>query len=251
VTLALFLLPDLGSGVQLILTGSEAHHAATVKRLAVGESVLLSDGRGGLARARAASVGRDRVVFDVLGRTAHPLPEPRFVVVQALPKGERADLAVEALTELGVDEILPWSATRSISQWRGPDRIERGLAKWRRTALEAAKQSRRPWIPTVAELASTAQAVQRVAAAAAAYLLHEDADVALVAQRQPSAGEIVLIIGPEGGISTEESDAFCAAGAIPVRLGDQVLRTSTAGAAALAVLSVATGRWGATDTVAP
>jgi 16S rRNA (uracil1498-N3)-methyltransferase len=191
------------------------------------------------------------VVFEVLNRTTHPEPEPRFVVVQALPKGERADLAVEALTELGVDEIVPWSASRSISQWRGADKVEKGVAKWRRTALEAAKQSRRPRIPEVAGLVSTAEAVERVGAAAAAYLLQEDAETALVGRRQPNAGEIVLIIGPEGGISPDESAAFAAAGALPVRLGEEVLRTSTAGAAALAVLSVATGRWGAPDTVAP
>ncbi|MCW2523847.1 MAG: hypothetical protein JWO63_2182 [Frankiales bacterium] len=246
-TLALFLVPDLGSGPLLELAGPEAHHAATVKRLEVGERVLLADGRGGLAECRAVAVGRDRLRFEVLSRTQQPAPEPRFVVVQALPKGERAELAVEALTELGVDEIVPWSASRSISQWRGADKIDKGLAKWRKTALEASKQSRRARIPLIEDLASTADVLGLVGDCAAAFVLHEDADASLARQSLPSRGTVVLVIGPEGGISPEELVALQAAGATPVRLGAEVLRTSTAGAAALAVLSVAAGRWG--DTV--
>ncbi len=238
----LFLVPDLGAGETAVLTGGEAHHAATVKRLAVGESVLLSDGRGGLAEARASQVSPDRVVFQVLSRSALPRPEPWLVVVQALPKGERAELAVELLTELGVDEIVPWSAARSIGQWRG-DRIVKGVAKWQRAAQAAAKQSRRARVPLVTELADSGLVATRIAAARTALLLHEEADQPLARLDVPAEGELVLVVGPEGGLSPAELTLFGERGGRPVRLGTEVLRTSTAGAAALAVLSVAVGRW--------
>jgi 16S rRNA (uracil1498-N3)-methyltransferase len=244
VTPPLFLVLELGSGETIELTGAEARHAATVKRLTVGEEVLLADGRGGMAEAVVTQVGRDRLVFSVSSRRRDPEPDPRFVVVQALPKGERADLAVEILTELGVDEIVPWAASRSISQWRGADKVERGLEKWRRTAQEASKQSRRSRVPAVAGLAATPAVISRVALASVAFVLHETATEALTRQQLPAAGEILLVVGPEGGVAEEELRAFVEAGAQPVRLGAEVLRTSTAGAAALAVLSVAAGRWG-------
>lgn len=239
----LFLVPDLGAGETVVLTGAEAHHAATVKRLAVGEQVLLSDGRGGVAEARASRVGPDRVVFEVLARRSLPRPEPWLVVVQALPKGERAELAVELLTELGADEIVPWSAARSIGQWRG-DRIDKGVAKWQRAAQAAAKQSRRPRIPLVTGLADSRQVALRIADARTALLLHEEADQPLGRLPVPAEGELVLVVGPEGGLSPEELALFGERGGLAVRLGTEVLRTSTAGAAALAVLSVTLGRWG-------
>lgn len=241
----LFLVPDLGTGSTIVLTGAEAHHAAIVRRLVAGEQVLLADGRGGLAEVVVASVARNRVVCDVRTRIATAAPEPRFVVVQALPKGERADLAVEILTELGVDEIVPWSASRSVSLWKG-EKAARGVQKWQRTAWEAAKQSRRARVPVVAELAGTAEVERRVTAADLAVVLHEDAVStlsALSALSAPAAGEVLVVVGPEGGVAPDELDRLIAAGALPVRLGAEVLRTSTAGAAALAVLSVAVGRW--------
>jgi 16S rRNA (uracil1498-N3)-methyltransferase len=242
-TPALFLVPDLGNGKVVELRGSEARHAATVKRLAVGEIVLLADGRGELAEARAIEINRDRLLFEVLNRRSDPEPDPRFVVVQALPKRERADLAIEAVTELGVDEIVPWAAARSISQWRGPDKIEKGLEKWRRTALEATKQSRRARIPIVDSLAATTDVAVRINSAAAAFVLHESATRPLAQNSLPASGEVILVVGPEGGIADDELSSFVDSGAVAVRLGSEVLRTSTAGAAALAVLSVTAGRW--------
>ena len=239
----LFLVPDLGDGASIVLTGAEAHHAATVKRLTVGEQALLSDGCGGLAEVRVRTVSADRVEFEVLSRSSLPAPEPRLVVVQALPKGERAELAVELLTELGVDEIVPWSAARSITLWKG-ERAGKGVAKWRRTALEASKQSRRARIPVVTELAGSEQVARRIGASGLALLLHEDATEPLAGLLDaPVAGELVLVVGPEGGLSPAELELFTGAGARPVRLGPEVLRTSTAGAAGLAVLSVTVGRW--------
>jgi 16S rRNA (uracil1498-N3)-methyltransferase len=242
VTPPLFLVPDLGAGDTIVLTGAEAHHAATVKRLAVGEPALLADGQGGLAEARARQVSPDRVVFDVLSCRRLEPPEPRLVVVQALPKGERAELAVELLTELGVDEIVPWSADRAISQWKG-DRVAKGVAKWQRAAQEAAKQSRRARIPAVSQLAGSTEVARRIAAARVALLLDSDADEPLSGVAVPHAGELLLVVGPEGGLSPAELALFAGRGGRPVRLGAEVLRTSTAGAAALAVLSVALGRW--------
>ncbi|HEX2902780.1 MAG TPA: 16S rRNA (uracil(1498)-N(3))-methyltransferase [Jatrophihabitans sp.] len=238
----LFLVADLGAGASIVLTGAEAHHAGTVKRLAPGEVVWLADGNGGLAETTVASVARDQVVFAVTHRRQLAERRPRLVVVQALPKGERAELAVEVLTELGVDEIVPWSAARAITQWHG-ERVERGVQKWRRTAREAAKQSRRARVPVVSGLASTAAVAERVSRAPASLLLHEDATGGLGELELSGVAEILLVVGPEGGLSEDELALFTGRGARPVRLGPEVLRTSTAGAAALAVLSVQVGRW--------
>ncbi|MFL6163919.1 MAG: 16S rRNA (uracil(1498)-N(3))-methyltransferase [Jatrophihabitantaceae bacterium] len=238
----LFVVAALGAGDTVELTGAEAHHAGTVKRLSVGELAWLADGRGALAEARVVEVSRDRVLFQVLLRRQLPEPQPRFTVVQALPKGERAELAVELLTELGVDEIVPWASARSVAVWRDAKAV-RGVQRWRRTALEAAKQSRRSRIPTVTELADTAAVAGRVAAAATAIVLDSDAELALAAIEPPASGEVLLVVGAEGGLAAEELELFIGHGGQPARLGSEVLRTSTAGAAALAVLSARAGRW--------
>jgi len=242
VTPPLFLVEDLGTGSSLVLTGAEAHHAGTVKRLVAGEAVWLADGRGGLAEATVAAVSRDRVVCTVTARRAVPEREPRFTVAQALPKGERADLAVEALTELGVDEILPWAAERAITQWRA-ERAERGRTRWQRTAREASKQCRRARVPVIGPLYETANLVDRSATAALTLVLHEDAPLPLAGTELPARGEVLLVVGPEGGLSPAELTRLAAAGARAVRLGPEVMRTATAGAAALAVLNVRAGRW--------
>jgi 16S rRNA (uracil1498-N3)-methyltransferase len=241
----LFLVPDLGSagpGDALLLTGDEARHLAVVKRIGVGEAVLLADGLGALADAVVEAVDRDAVRLRITNRSSAPEPALRFVVVQALPKGDRGELAVELMTELGVDELVPWSAARSISQWRG-DKAERGVAKWRRTAAEASKQSRRSRIPRVRELASTGMVADRLQAAELGLVLHEDAEQPIDLAALPATGEVVVVIGPEGGIDPVELARFETCGAQRVRLGAEVMRSSTAGGAALAVLSVAAGRW--------
>jgi 16S rRNA (uracil1498-N3)-methyltransferase len=237
----LFLIDALPDGSEVQLGGDEGRHAARVKRLGVGEDVLVSDGAGGLLACVVAAVAPDGLRLTVVERRTVAAPRPRIVAVQALPKGDRAELAVEVLTELGVDEIVPWAASRSIAQWHGP-RGDKALDKWRRTAREAAKQSRRAWVPAVAPLASTADVAARLAGAAG-LVLHESAGQSLASAPLPSAGELLVVIGPEGGIAEDELGAFTAAGAVAARLGEPVLRTSTAGAAALAALSVRLGRW--------
>jgi 16S rRNA (uracil1498-N3)-methyltransferase len=237
----LFLVDELPDGDVLELGGDEGRHAARVKRLAVGEAVLISNGRGALLDCTVSTVHERGLVLAVAARRETARPQPRLVVVQALPKGERAELAVEVLTELGADEIVPWAASRSIVHWLGP-RGERALQKWRRTAREATKQSRRAWLPEIAPLASTAEVAARLADATG-LVLHEDATDPLATVSLPADRDVVLVVGPEGGISPDELDDFAAVGARSVRLGEPVLRTSTAGAAALAVLSTRLARW--------
>ncbi|HWH00095.1 MAG TPA: 16S rRNA (uracil(1498)-N(3))-methyltransferase [Pilimelia sp.] len=240
----LFLVGELPPGETYTLDGPEGHHAATVARLRVGERLRLADGRGGTAAARVTAVGRGGLTVAVTDRRYAAAPDPRLVVVQGLPKGDRGELAVQAMTEVGVDEIVPWAAARSVTRWRG-ERGHRARRKWAATVREAAKQARRPWLPTVGgdPDVDTAGVVSRLGPAAAAFALHEAATDRLAAAPLPAAGDIVLVVGPEGGIADAELDAFVAAGATPVRLGAEVLRTSTAGVAALAVLSARLGRW--------
>lgn len=237
-SLALFLVPSLPAGDQVRLDGPEGRHAADVARLRPGERLLLSDGAGTLATCAVLSADRGALELAVLDRRVEAPPTPRLVVAQALPKGDRAELAVQAMTEVGVDEIIPWQASRSVVRWQG-DRGAKALDKWRATAREAAKQSRRSYLPVVSEPLPTSGLTPRLTGA---LVLHEEATVPLATADLPGT-EIVLVVGPEGGISPEELDTFTAAGATPVRLGPTVLRTSTAGVAALSVLNARTGRW--------
>jgi 16S rRNA (uracil1498-N3)-methyltransferase len=240
----LFLVEHLPLGGHYTLSGPEGHHAADVQRVRVGEVLTLADGRGGAVSAAVIAVGRGTVELEITGRIHIEPPNPRFVVVQGIPKGDRGELAVQAMTEIGVDEILPWAAARSVTQWRGP-RGDKAHDKWEATAREAAKQSRRPRIPRITGVpdCSTKQVVARLEDAETAFVLHEEAIDRLAVAPLPHWGDIVLVIGPEGGVSDEELDTFTEAGAVPVRLGDEILRTSTAGVAALSVLSVRLGRW--------
>jgi 16S rRNA (uracil1498-N3)-methyltransferase len=237
VSLPLFLVDALPSVGAYHLSGPEGHHAADVQRLRAGERLLLGDGRGGLAHAAVTVAGKGALDLDVESVSAAPAPSPRLVVAQGLAKGDRGELAVQAMTEVGVDEVVPWSAARSVVQWHG-ERGARSLEKWRATAREAAKQARRVWHPEVSALAGTAALASRLH-----FVLHEEATVALSTVELPDSGEVVLAVGPEGGVAPEELAVFEKAGAVPVRLGDTVLRTSTAGVAALAVLCTRLGRW--------
>lgn len=235
----------LTAGDRLVLDGPEGRHAATVRRLAPGEPVVLTDGRGLTASCRVVAAAPDRLELAVDARAETPEPRPRLVVVQALPKGDRGELAVGTMTEVGVDLIVPWAAARCITRWSGP-RADKALKRWRTTAREAAKQSRRVWFPEVSELAPTAAVVELLRSAALGVVLHEGATVALAslsAATVPVDGDVVIVVGPEGSLTEEELVAFRAAGATAYRLGPTVLRTSTAGPAALAVLLSRTAHW--------
>ncbi|GAA1718342.1 16S rRNA (uracil(1498)-N(3))-methyltransferase [Fodinicola feengrottensis] len=241
-SLPVFLLDPVPETAVFALDGPEGRHAATVRRIRTSERVVVTDGAGAWVTCEVCAVERDALELTVLARAYEPAPAPRTVVVQALAKGDRGELAVAVLTEAGVDEIVPWSASRSVTVWRA-ERGEKALLKWRSTARESAKQSRRCWLPVVSALATTAAVCARISAASAAYVLHEDATEPLALAQPPSDGTVMLIVGPEGGISPDELAAFTAAGALPVRLGPTVFRTSTAGVAALSVLNAATSRW--------
>jgi 16S rRNA (uracil1498-N3)-methyltransferase len=222
---------------RIMLGGDEGRHAADVRRLRVGESVDLTDGAGGLAHGVVAAVRRGEVTVDVRDQVQAPAPTPRLTVVQALARGGRDEDAVEAMTEVGVDHVIGWEASRNVARW-----TERTQPKWAATARAAAKQSRRAWWPEISGPATTADVAARCAAADLAIVLHETATSALAALRFPDAGDIVVVVGPEGGITEDELAALAEAGAHVVRLGDQVLRSSTAGVAALSVINAHT-RW--------
>jgi 16S rRNA (uracil1498-N3)-methyltransferase len=225
--------PTVGDVVTL--DGEEGRHASVVRRIVVDEVILLADGNG---RGIRGTVERsDRSGLDVRVDEVIVVPEParRIVAVQALAKGDRSELAVEMLTELGVWEIVPWEAARSIAKW-APDRVDRALRRWRSVAREAAKQSRRFRVPVVSFPASTKQLVARIPTAALVLVLHEEATEPIPADL-PESGEILVIVGPEGGITSAERAAFAEAGARIVRISDGVLRTSTAGPVAVGQLS--------------
>ncbi|WCC80674.1 16S rRNA (uracil(1498)-N(3))-methyltransferase [Cutibacterium equinum] len=221
-------------GTVVDITGAEGHHASSVRRIRVGESVLVTDGQGHAVRGPAIEVTKGSVRVEVVEVLEAPVTAHRWVGVQALPKSDRAELAVATLTEMGVHEILAWQADRSIVRWKG-DKQAKGVAKWQAAAREATKQSRRFLVPPVA-LAQTEDVVDRIRGAAAAYVFHESATEPLVRQNLPESGEVMFIVGPEGGITDQEVEAFVAAGAHPVTICDAVLRTSTAGVVGLTQL---------------
>jgi 16S rRNA (uracil1498-N3)-methyltransferase len=226
----------------VVLGGAEGRHASTVRRLRPGERVDLTDGAGLLAECVVTAAVQGGLELDVIARRHEPAPRPRLVVVQALPKGDRGELAVETMTEVGVDVIVPWAASRCVTQWR-PDRREKSLGRWRNAAREAAKQARRHWLPEVTDLATTAEVADRLAAARSGLILHEEAVTPLSEMTPPTEGDVLVVVGPEGGITEEELRRFTDAGGVPTRLGPTVLRTSTAGVAAASVLLAACGRW--------
>jgi len=240
----------------VVLSGAEGRHAATVRRLRPGERADVADGAGLVAECVVAGPRADGLELIVRARREVPRPDPTITVVQAIPKGDRGELAVEEMTEVGVDRIVPWAAARCVPVWQGA-RGERSLAKWRLTAREAAKQSRRAWIPEVTDVASVGQVAaaagqvaasagqvaQLIAKAARAIVLEPSATSGLGRLSLPESGDLLVVVGPEGGITDSESAAFRAAGAVACRLGPTVLRTSTAGTVAAAVLLSRSGRW--------
>lgn len=243
-SLPVHLVPDLDgivTGSTMTITGDEAHHAVAVRRLRVGERVMVVNGRGTVATATISETAKREMSLIVDDVTVQDEPSPSVTVVQAIPKGDRGELAVEVLTEIGVATIVPWAASRSVAVWKG-ERAEKAHARWTSTAREAAKQARRAWFPDVAPMATTAQVETIVTGADLAVVLHEEA-TATFESLPAVVGNVVLIVGPEGGLTNDEVSAFEARGAVTVRLGAEVLRTSTAGLAASAALLSRTPRW--------
>jgi 16S rRNA (uracil1498-N3)-methyltransferase len=238
---------DLAVDRVIVLTGQEARHAVTVSRVRAGEALLVGDGRGTVASCTVTSADAQRLELRVGSVEEHPAPSPRVVLVQALAKGDRDEMAVQAATELGVDAVVPWSAARSVSRWEGA-KVAKGRERWRAIVREAVKQSIRPHVPEVEDLATTKDLVRRTAGSLV-LVLDPTADVRLSSlDLRPAADgttvrDVLLVVGPEGGISPAEVEALRQAGAVPVALGSGILRTSTAGPAALALVNAALGRW--------
>jgi 16S rRNA (uracil1498-N3)-methyltransferase len=229
------------AGTTVAVDGAEGHHAVSVHRLRLGEHVLVGDGVGTQASAEVIGLERHTLLARVIDVRVRAAADPRFVLVQALAKGDRDEQAIEAATELGVDIVVPWRASRSVVQWRA-DKMARGQARWESVVVAATKQSRRFRVPLVLPLAGTVDVIALLSEAALGLVLHEEAEGPLAGVSLPASGDIVLVVGPEGGLADTEVAAFAAAGGLPVRLGSDVLRTSTAGPAALAVLN-AKSRW--------
>jgi 16S rRNA (uracil1498-N3)-methyltransferase len=240
-------LDGVTAGATFVLGGSEGRHAAVVQRRGVGERVDVADGRGRRLVGVVAGSGSDGLTLAVEAVVDEPVSAVALVLVQALAKGDRDELAIEAATEVGADAIVPWQADRSIVQWRG-ERGAKSRAKWATTVRAAAKQSRRAWVPDVAEPLDSRALARRtadvVAAGGAVLVLHEEASAPIGEVTLPAAGECLVVVGPEGGIGDDELARLVDAGAVAVRLGPHVLRTSTAGPVALAVLAQRLGHWG-------
>lgn len=232
--------PTVGEVIEL--TGDEGRHAVSVKRTSVGEQIELVDGHGTRAVITVIGVsGKDRLTGVVDCAANEPASRPTVTVIQALPKAARSELTVDLLTQAGADVIVPWQAGRSVANWG--KKQDKGLAKWRAAARAAAKQSRRSRIPEITPVGDQAAVAALIQAAPLALMLHEDATGKITDQPVAQVDSVVLIIGPEGGISPAELDAFTTAGAHPVRLGPEVLRTASAGMVALAALGAVTDRW--------
>lgn len=244
-------LDEARPGALFVLDGAEARHAVTVKRLAVGEAIDIADGAGRRLTGTVAQVAPAELTVECSSVTLEDRPAVRLVLVQALAKGDRDELAIETSTELGIDAVIPWQSERSIVRWKG-DRAAKAHAKWQSAVSAAAKQARRAWIPEVRSAVDTQGLAAQVAGAALAVILHEDAvkplrgileawrDASLAG---PDPREIFLIVGPEGGISPREVTKLCSAGAVTALLGPHVLRSSTAGPAAVVIASDVLGRW--------
>ncbi len=246
-------------GSTFVLGGPEARHAVTVKRLAIGEAVDIADGAGKRLTGTVTAAAPGELTVECAELAVEPRPGIRIVLVQALAKGDRDELGAETATELGIDAVIPWQAERSIVRWKA-DRAAKAHAKWQSVVTAAAKQARRAWIPEVRAAVNGAGLQAAVAAADLAVILHEDAvrplrhvleqwwdsHVADDGSSGPDGSadrEILLIVGPEGGISPREVTLLCDAGAVTALLGHHVLRSSTAGPAATVLASDIFGRW--------
>jgi 16S rRNA (uracil1498-N3)-methyltransferase len=249
VTAALFYVDALPAvGELAVVDGDEGFHAANVRRIRPGEKLDLSDGAGEVARCVIEGVGKGTLTARVMDRWTIAAPTPMITVVQALPKSDRSELAIELATEAGADTFVAWQASRCVARWDGQARVDKGLRRWRAVTRSAARQSRRAYIPTVSGVVSTKELAERVrdTVPAPVLVLQESATQPITEVPVAAADSLFLIVGPEGGIADDEIAALSGAGATVVRLGPTVLRTSTAAAVALGALGVLTGRWATT-----
>lgn len=234
---------DTVAGSVFVLGGPEAKHAVSVRRMNVGESIAVSDGAGLKVRGKVAKVLKDTLEVLVESVDALNPPSTKLVLVQALAKGDRDELAIQACTELGVFEVIPWQADRSISIWKA-EKKQKGQTRWQTIVTEAAKQSLRAFVPRVSEVLDSAELVQMLRGFDQVMILDPEAGNSITELNAPPIGSVAIVVGPEGGISEAELSAFAAAGFSSVHLGSGVLRTSTAGMAAISYLQAKLGDWG-------
>lgn len=235
-------LPSLGE--LAVVDGDEGFHASNVRRIRPGEELDLGDGAGAVAHCVVEDVTKGRLTARVLDRMTVALASPSVTVVQALPKSDRSELAIELATEAGADAFLAWQASRCVARWESPAKVDKGLRRWGAVARSASRQSRRPYIPSIDGLVSTAELAQRIRDDdALAVVLHESAVDKLAELPLAQVDSLLFIVGPEGGIADDEIAALSGAGASAVRMGPTVLRTSTAAAVALGALGALTPRW--------
>lgn len=243
---SLYLSDELGApapGARVEVTGDEARHALQVARIRVGERIAVGDGRGTIAHGVVAEAPAGVLAVEVDEVVHTPEPTPELWLAQALAKGDRDELAIQAATELGVAGVIPWASERSVSRWEGA-KVARNEQRWRTIVREASKQAIRPRVPEVAPLATTAQLA---ALPGLVVVLEPTAEATLTSlpleTPDGAPARVTLVVGPEGGIAPRELERLADAGAQLARLGSEVLRTSTAGPAALAVLNARLGRW--------
>ena len=239
--LTLFLVDKLDDSNLIEVSGDEAHHAIKVLRINVGEEILVSDGAGNWVRASVENIEKKTFTAKVLERGFQPKKSPRLIVVQGLPKSDRVKDAIEILVESGVDLISPWQADRSISKWQ-----KDSLDKWQSAVVAATKQSRRFRKPEIIDGLSLSQLLEIESENSAVLVMHESATTKLsevVTSKFAGMSEIIIVIGPEGGISESELVVLKGAGAHIVGLGPEVFRSAHAGGAALSAVSALIGRW--------
>lgn len=234
-------LDDAKVGDTVSLTQAEARHAVTVSRLKVGETIAISNGAGLTVSGSITVAEHTELSIEVAEAQHTPRSTPAVFLAQALAKADRDELAVQVATELGIDGVIPWSAARSISRWQGA-KVAKGRDRWAAIVREASKQSLRTWLPDVLDLVTTKQLA--AFASSTRMLVLEPTATETLSDLVVDDRDIVLVVGPEGGVADHELELLTTAGASTVRLGSEVLRTSTAGPAALAVLNVKLGRWG-------
>jgi 16S rRNA (uracil1498-N3)-methyltransferase len=233
---------DTKAGSKIMIAGAEAKHAMSVRRLQVGEAISVSDGQGNKARGKVSQLSKDYLELNVESVESIERPKPQLILVQALAKGDRDELAVQACTELGIQTVIPWQSERSVSIWK-PEKQDKHRLRWQTIATEAAKQSLRPFIPEVEKALGTSELVERLKQFDLTLVLDPTSSTSLT--RVPLSGHqsIAIVVGPEGGISPEELRQFGSAGLSLVGLGSGILRTSTAGVAVVSYLQATLGNW--------
>jgi 16S rRNA (uracil1498-N3)-methyltransferase len=233
---------DTVVGSSFTLGGPEAKHAVSVRRMSIGEAIAVSDGSGIKIRGRVSKLQKETLELSVESIDEILPPNCQLFLVQALAKGDRDELAIQACTELGVFGVIPWQAERSISIWKAEKR-QKGQTRWQAIVTEAAKQSLRALIPKVGEVLDSQELGSALAGFDQVLILDPEATTSITDLTPPATGRVAVVVGPEGGMSEQELESFAKAGFSSVRLGAGVLRTSTAGMAAVSYLQAKLGDW--------